>query len=120
MESKRSKKITIIVLAVSLALLIGCCILCGYLLLKPTGTWVEIIQDEKVLYTINLSEAKDQVIEVEYEGRKNIIEIKEGTICVKQADCPDHTCVNMGSLSSKALPIVCLPNHLVVRFANEK
>ena len=118
MESKRNKKITIAVLAVSLVLLLVCGILCGYLLLKPTGTWVEIVQDENVLYTINLAEAKDQIIEVEYEGRKNIIEIKEGKICVQQADCPDHTCVNMGCLTSKALPIVCLPNHLVVRFAN--
>lgn len=118
MESKRNKNIMLAVLAVSLVLLLVCGILYGYLLLKPMGTWVEIVQDENVLYTINLAEAKDQIITVEYEGRKNIIEIKGGTICVKEADCPDHTCVKMGVLSSKALPIVCLPNRLAVRFAD--
>lgn len=120
MESKYSKKITVTVLAVTLVLLLICCILCGYLFLKPTGTWVEIIQDEDVLYTINLAEAENQIIEVEYEGRKNIIKIQEGTICVQKADCPDHTCVSMGRLASKALPIVCLPNRLTVRFADGK
>lgn len=120
MESKHSKKITVAVLAVTLTLLLGCGILCGYLYLKPTGTWVEIVQDENMLYTINLAEAENQMIEIEYEGRKNIIEIKEGTICVQQADCPDRTCVSMGRLVSKALPIVCLPNRLTVRFAEGK
>jgi hypothetical protein len=120
MESKRNKKITIAVIAVCLALLIVCGVLCGYLLLKPTGTWVEIVQDETVLYTINLTESEDRTIVVEYEGRTNTIEIKEGKICVSQAECPDHTCVKMGTLNSNALPIVCLPNHLVVRFTDGK
>jgi hypothetical protein len=101
-------------------LLIVCGVLCGYLLLKPTGTWVEIVQDETVLYTINLTESEDRTIVVEYEGRTNTIEIKEGKICVSQAECPDHTCVKMGTLNSNALPIVCLPNHLVVRFTDGK
>lgn len=33
-----------------------------------------------------------------------------------EAECPDHTCINMGWLDSAA-PIVCLPNRLVIRFA---
>ena len=48
---------------------------------------------------------------------KNTIEIKDGKIRVKSAECPDKTCVHMGWLSSSAMPIVCLPNHLVIRFA---
>ncbi|MBQ2093605.1 MAG: NusG domain II-containing protein, partial [Ruminococcus sp.] len=35
----------------------------------------------------------------------------------KEAECPDKTCVNMGWLSSASMPIVCLPNHLVIEFA---
>lgn len=120
MESNYSKKITINALAVTFVLLLICGILCGYLFLKPTGTWVEIIQDEDLLYTINLAEAENQIIEVEYEGRKNIIEIQDGTICVQKADCHDHTCVSMGRLASKALPIVCLPNRLILRFVDGK
>lgn len=35
-----------------------------------------------------------------------------------EAECPDKTCVHMGWLSSGAMPIVCLPNHLSIEFAD--
>ncbi|MDE6103825.1 MAG: NusG domain II-containing protein, partial [Oscillospiraceae bacterium] len=38
-------------------------------------------------------------------------------ISVINAECPDQTCVKMGELKSSAAPIVCLPNKLVVKFA---
>jgi hypothetical protein len=43
--------------------------------------------------------------------------IEDGEICVSSAECPDKTCVKMGKLRSESLPIVCLPNHLIIRFA---
>lgn len=83
---------------------------------RPDTELVEIVQDEEVLHRINLSQAEDQTIKVEYEGRVNKIEIKDHQIHMLEAECPDHTCINMGWLDSTA-PIVCLPNHLVIRFA---
>ena len=83
---------------------------------RPDTELVEIVQDEEVLRGINLSQAEDQTIKVEYEGRVNKIEIKDHQIHMLEAECPDHTCINMGWLDSAA-PIVCLPNHLVIRFA---
>lgn len=79
-----------------------------------TGT-VEIVQDGEVLYQFNLDREEDQIIEVEYEGRTNRIEIRDHQIHVLEADCPDQVCVDMGWLDSAA-PIVCLPNHLVIQF----
>lgn len=58
---------------------------------------------------------ENQIIEVEYEGRTNQIQVENGKIRVSKADCPDNTCVHMGWLDS-AVPIVCLPNHLIIRF----
>lgn len=117
MERKHNKKATVIALIVCLILLSVSVAVCVYLLGKPTGTWVEIVQNEEVVYRIDLEAADDRIFTIEYEGRKNTIEIKEGKICVKEAECHDHTCVKMGVLYSKALPIVCLPNRLVIRFA---
>ena len=34
-----------------------------------------------------------------------------------EAECPDQTCVHMGWLDSGAMPIVCLPNHLSIEYA---
>ena len=85
-------------------------------MLAPHGDSVRISQDGRVLYTLDLSKEKDRRIEVEYQGRKNIIEIKDGRIRMLEADCPDHVCIHTGWLSSD-IPIVCLPNRLVIEFA---
>lgn len=86
-------------------------------LIVYSAAWVEIVQDNAVLYRIDLQQSEDQVIEIEYEGRTNTIEIVNHQIHIVAAQCPDNTCVNMGWLDSSA-PIVCLPNHLVIRFTN--
>lgn len=86
---------------------------------RPDTNLVEIVQDGRILYTIDLSHAEDQIWEVDFEGRVNTIEIKDHQIRMLDAECPDHTCVNMGWLNTSA-PIVCLPNHLVIRFADDE
>lgn len=103
------------ILAVSI-LLIG--ILGSILVLHtPNTNMVEIVQDGRVLYQLDLSQVENQTIEVEYDGRVNTIQIQNGRIRMLEADCPDHTCIQMGCLNSLA-PIVCLPNHLVIQYAD--
>ena len=69
-----------------------------------------------MLYQLDLSQ-DDRILEIEYEGRVNVIEIKDHRIHVLKAQCPDNTCVSMGWLESA--PIVCLPNRLVIQFKND-
>lgn len=89
-----------------------------WMLKAPHGTQVNIMQDGKILYSFDLSTTKDQFLTVEYEGRINTIEIKDGRIRMLEAECPDKTCVHMGWLESGTLPIVCLPNHLSIEFTD--
>ena len=42
----------------------------------------------------------------------NTVEIKNGKVGMNEADCPDKRCVKQGF--GDALPIVCLPNRVVV------
>lgn len=56
------------------------------------------------------------MIEIEYDGRINSMQIENHKVRMLEAACPDHTCINMRWLES-AIPIVCLPNHLVIQFA---
>ena len=89
-----------------------------FVILKPHGQTVEIIQDGKTLYTINLDSSDDRTIVTEYQGSQNVIRIQNHQIYVEDADCPDRTCVSMGVLKSEASPIVCLPNRLMIRFSD--
>lgn len=84
----------------------------------PAKQRVNIISNGKIVRTLDLSEQKDVVFDVKYSGRTNTVEVKNGRIRVREAQCPDHTCVKSGWLSSSAMPIVCLPNHLVIEFAD--
>lgn len=100
--------------------LVGCLLLLGVLgsilvLQRPDTSMVEILRDGEVLYRLDLEQEENQLLEIEYEGRINTVEIKDHQIHMAEAECPDNTCVHMGWLDSAA-PIVCLPNHLVIQF----
>ena len=85
-------------------------------LTRSHGRQVEILQDGKILYTLDLAQAEDETFTVNYGGRTNEIEIRDHQIRVKAADCPDQIWVHMDWL--EAAPIVCLPNRLSIQYAD--
>lgn len=95
---------------------VGAAIWSAVILLIPKGEVVKITQDGKLLYTLDLSKEQDRTITVEYDDRQNIIEISDGRIRMKEAECPDHICIETGWLED--VPIVCLPNRLVIEYAD--
>lgn len=90
---------------------------CLTLFSHPKNT-VNIRRDGELLYSFDLSNTEDSIIEIPYGDSMNVVEIKDGRIRVKSALCPDKTCVDTGWLSSSGMPIVCLPNHLVIEYAD--
>ena len=44
----------------------------------------------------------------------NVIEIKNGKVWVRNADCNNQICVNHKAISKKGESIVCLPNKVLV------
>lgn len=96
----------------------------GYLLWQhgavPKGSrTVEVVQDNRVLYTFPYPTIEEKTIRIASpDGTSwNEISLHDGTICMSDAGCPDLTCVHTGDLQYENLPIVCLPNKLVIRFA---
>ena len=85
------------------------------LMQKPSSSVVEIVRDDRVLYRFDLNTTEDKTFTIEYNNSHNTVEIKNGEVRISEADCKDNTCVKTGALKS-GTPIVCLPNHLVIRF----
>ena len=52
---------------------------------------------------------------VESDLGYNTIRVENGSVAIVEADCPDQICVNQGSISDSAVPIVCLPHRLVIQ-----
>ena len=81
---------------------------CLLLFSPKAGTSVEILLDGDTVGSYSLSQ--DRVIPV---GEGNVVEISEGRVFMRSANCPDGYCVNCGAISAGC--IVCLPNRVVVR-----
>ncbi len=113
-ENKKGLAILYVILAVIIVLSVAGTV---YFLSENEKNTVEIISDGQVLYRINLPTEQNRTIHIEYGGSYNTIEIKDGEIFVSEAGCPDQICVKTGKLKG-GMPIVCLPNRLVIRFAD--
>lgn len=80
---------------------------------REEGGQVQITWNDRVQGTYPLSEDCTLVYEGE-TGLRNVVTIRDGTVFMKEATCPDQICVRHGPTSQTADPIVCLPNRLVV------
>ncbi|MFO7881724.1 MAG: NusG domain II-containing protein [Kosmotogaceae bacterium] len=43
-----------------------------------------------------------------------VVEVKDKRIRIKKSNCPQQLCVKMGWISSPGVPIVCIPNKVMV------
>ena len=82
------------------------------------AAWAEIISDGQVMQIVDLN--IDQQIHVSTDrGGRNTVTVRDGTIGVTAANCPDHYCMDRG-MCSNGLQIVCLPNKLIIRFLGDQ
>lgn len=92
-----------------------------YLLQDSSGTIAEITQNGKVIERIRLDQVTETyTFKIEgKEGSYNIVEVKPGSICIKEASCPDKLCVKLGEIHTTGLPITCLPNKVVIKITQD-
>ena len=80
------------------------------------GTTAVIAKNGQVLHEIRLdtlSEPKTFYISG-MDGEENWIRVEHGRVCMERASCPDQVCVDQGYIDSGVLPIVCLPNQVII------
>lgn len=79
---------------------------------REEGSVVLVYKDAELWGRFDLSENRVIVID-----EHNTIEIKDKKAGIIMADCPDKRCVKQGF--SNSMPIICMPNKLVIRFENK-
>lgn len=108
------KKKTALIIAFTAAAAV---LICIYLLIynKSGGLHTAVVSfNGEVIRRIDLSSAPDEVFTVGDGEQYNVITVQDGTVFVSEASCPDKICVKHGKLESEYLPIICLPNKLVI------
>lgn len=104
--------------AIFIALLLAASAAGAFALSRKTagGTVARVYQDGKLLQTIDLAALTGaEEFTVTGPAGSNTVTAERGRIRVSHADCPDQVCVRQGWISTGTVPIVCLPNGLVIR-----
>ncbi|MCB5271109.1 MAG: NusG domain II-containing protein [Candidatus Cloacimonetes bacterium] len=108
MTTKLLKKLTIS----DVILILACLIVAGLLWRNHAaaeGEMLYIYKDGSLWGEYAL--AQDKVIEID---QHNTVQILDGKARILSSDCPDKRCVKQGF--NKTMPIICLPNRLVLEF----
>ncbi|MGI5898934.1 MAG: NusG domain II-containing protein [Christensenellales bacterium] len=76
------------------------------------GAFAHVSLDGEIFAVIDLSEAEEAYLLEVSPG--NILLVEKGAISMHSADCPDQLCVRQGKTGEGGLPIICLPNRIMV------
>ena len=86
---------------------------------KSKQNTAEIYCGDKLLYSIDLSKVTDPYeIPIENGEHSNTVLVENNKISMKSANCPDKLCVRQGAISHSILPIVCLPNSIIIKITD--
>ncbi|MBP5750331.1 MAG: NusG domain II-containing protein [Firmicutes bacterium] len=84
---------------------------------QKDGSFVRVTADGNVWGTYALAE--DRTVEISTVYGTNVLRIEGGHVWMDRADCPNHDCVEKGSISKTGQIILCLPHKLSVTIVNE-
>ena len=118
MKKKNVKKLRADIILIAALLLMGAVIALFIILTAQDGSYAEILIDGKVSARYPLDH--ELVRTIHTENGDNTIVIKDGGVFMKDADCPDKICINMGTIRKKGQTIICLPHKLVVEITDGK
>lgn len=77
------------------------------------GSTVLVQRDGTTQYKLDLSEPR--TVNIEGAVGRVTVEIRDRSVAVTQADCPNHICMRTGWRSHAGEIIVCAPNKVLVR-----
>ncbi|WP_448903276.1 NusG domain II-containing protein [Eubacterium sp.] len=78
---------------------------------------VVIYVDGKIEKKLDLN--KNQEYKVNVDNGYNIVRIKDKKVRIKESDCSNQTCVNMGTISKDGQTLICLPHKVEVTIVSD-
>lgn len=111
--------IVIIILLVVLSFIPA--VIFGVVLNKDYNSkYAQITVNGKVYKNIPLSAHKGkEIIEIKTESGINVVSVKDDTIAIIEADCPDKVCVQPGYIDKVGDRLVCLPHRVMVEIKGD-
>ena len=98
------------------------CLICMFIFphIHNDSAIAEIYHDNELIKSIDLSKITEpEEIILRFDGNENIVLAEHGKISMKSASCPDGLCVKQGEIKNGIYPIICLPNHIVIKIISQ-
>ena len=111
MEKKKIKR-DIMLIATLIIVCAAAFLIINFVVKKDDITAVVKV-DGNIVYMLPLDKNASVTVEG-YQGGSNTVVIENGTVYMKDADCPDKLCEKTGKISKNGETIVCLPHRVVV------
>ena len=111
MEKKKIKRD--IMLIATLIIVCAAAFLIINFVVKKDGITAAVKVDGNIVYMLPLDKNASVTVEG-YQGGSNTVVIENGTVYMKDADCPDKLCEKTGKISKNGETIVCLTHRVVV------
>lgn len=84
---------------------------------QKDGKEVVVTVNNKEVYKTSIN--KDQTYKIPEESGTNIMQIKDGKVTMKKADCKDQICADHKPIEKSGETIVCLPHKVVIEIKSE-
>jgi len=95
-------------------------VIAALLLRQVPAGHARIYKNNVLTEAVNLAAVTEPfTITIDNGSGMNMIAVEYGRIRMMQADCPDESCVHQGWMSSGVIPVVCLPNKVVITFSSD-
>lgn len=86
-------------------------------LTQKDGKEVVVTIHGKETYKTSIN--KDQIYKIPVQDGENIMQIKDGKVTMKKADCRDQICADHKPIEKSGETIVCLPHKVVIEIKSE-
>ena len=111
---KMKKKDIILIAAVLAISLIS---LVAIKMTQKDGKEVTVTVEGKEVYKTSIK--KDQIYQIPEKNGTNVMQIKDGKVTMKKADCKDQICADHKAIEKSGETIVCLPHKVVIEIQSE-
>lgn len=111
---KMKKKDIILIAAVLAISLIS---LVAIKMTQKDGKEVIVTVEGKEVYKTSIK--KDQIYQIPEKNGTNVMQIKDGKVTMKKADCKDQICADHKAIEKSGETIVCLPHKVVIEIQSE-
>ena len=79
-----------------------------------------IYLDNEIVKKVDLTKTTNDSFVVKGKYTDVTVEIKDGSIRIKESGCPHQDCVRQGFVNSTNKPIICAYNHIAIYLVNNE